>query len=78
MRWQRGRACRGGSCPAALLESRDDRLRRAHALGEFALAEIGGGAQVIDELSEREVLFDPARVAAATGRRCFLMSSQRE
>ncbi len=47
---------------AALLESGDDRLGGAHALG--ALAGAGLGAQVVDELTEREVVFDPGLTAA--------------
>jgi len=49
---------------AALLESGDDRLGGAHALGEFALAEAGLGPKVVDELTEREVVFDPGLTAA--------------
>lgn len=43
---------------ASFLEPRADRLRRAHPLGKLALAETGAGAQLVDQLTEREVLFD--------------------
>ena len=42
----------------AFLETGDHRLGGAHPLGELALAEAGFGSQVVDELAEREVLFD--------------------
>ena len=57
-----GRAPMGPS--VAILESGDDRLGGAHALGEVALAEAGLGAKVVDELTEREVVFDPGLTAA--------------
>jgi hypothetical protein len=59
--WARRQALSGA---AALLESGDDRLGGPHALGELALAEAGLGAQVVDELTEREVVFDPGLTAA--------------
>jgi hypothetical protein len=50
---------------AALLKSGDDRLGGAHALGELDLrTEAGLSAQVVDELTEREVVFDPGLTAA--------------
>ena len=52
---------------AAFVEAGDDGLGGAHALGEFALAEFGLGAQVVDELSEGEVLFDGVAGLGAGG-----------
>jgi len=43
---------------SALLESRDDGLRRAHALGQRTLGGSCFGAQVVDQLAKRQVLFD--------------------
>src|SRR5690606_21757877 len=55
---------------AALLEAGDHRLRRSHAFGELTLAEPGARAQVVDELTEGEVVLhlrthDSTRRAAA-------------
>ena len=40
---------------AALLQPRDHRLRRAHALGQLTLAQASLGSQVIDQLPERKI-----------------------
>lgn len=61
---------------SALPESRDDGLRRAHALGQRTLGESCFGAQVVDQLAKRQVL--SARTSGATLRRRPLSSSQRE
>src|SRR5262249_43605260 len=44
--------------PSTLLKAGDDRLRRSHPLRELALAEPGFGAQVVDELAQREILLN--------------------
>ncbi|MEI2652224.1 MAG: hypothetical protein V9G12_08720 [Microthrixaceae bacterium] len=64
--------------PASLLHSGDDRLGGADALGKLTLAEPGSGAQVIDELPEREVLLDSCPGSGVRAGRVFLTSSQRE
>jgi hypothetical protein len=43
---------------AAFLDSRDHRLGGSHPLGKLAFAEPGFGAQVVDQLAERELLLD--------------------
>ena len=63
---------------AAFLEAGDDGLGGAHPLGQGALAESCLGAQFVDQLAEREVLFDRRGAAGAGSPRCFLRSSQRE
>lgn len=39
----------------ALLQPRDHRLRRAHAVGQLTLAQASLGSQVIDQLPERKI-----------------------
>ena len=64
---------------APLLEPRDDPLGGAHPFRELALAEPRLGAQVVDELAEREVVLTFDRGFQWSGvDRLFLISSQRE
>ena len=43
-------------CAASFFEAGDDGLGWSHACGELALAQPGCGAEVVDELSEGEVV----------------------
>jgi hypothetical protein len=46
------------AAPSAFLQSRNDRLSGAHSLRELALTQAGAGPQLVDQLTEREVLLD--------------------
>jgi len=71
---------------ASFLEPRDDRLGGAHPFRELSPAEPRLGAQVVDELAEREVVLDLSRVSVVgAGRgeigrsrvvRCFVGSGR--
>lgn len=61
---------------AAFLESGDDRLCGAQALAELALAEARLGAQVVDELSEGEVLLTLPSIGAGSYESAHLRGSE--
>ena len=46
------------SCSAALLEARDHRLGRAHALCQLALAQARLHPEIVDELAQCKILLD--------------------
>lgn len=60
------------ACSPAFLKARDHRLRRAHALGQLALAQARLHSQIMDELTQRKILLDDSsrrrgRLGAAVG-----------
>ncbi len=62
----------------AFFEPGDDGLRGPHPFGERPLAEPGPGSQVMNELTEGEVLFDRSSHLRGGSSRRVLTSSHRE
>ena len=66
-----GEGVEAGAGAATFFEAGDDRLRGAHALGEFALCKASLAAEVVDELAEGEILFDGGARRWGSGSPCL-------